>query len=152
MSPARALLLIGLLVGCARVPQSGTSGHDQPPAEQPPDGARVTAEDIERTPSQPIERLLSSRFASVIVTRSPGGGLAIRIRGATSIYGSTEPLFVIDGFPIEPGPGGALFGINPYDIESIEVVTDPAGTALYGVRGANGVIIIKTKQPQRPDY
>ena len=87
-----------------------------------------------------------SRFPGVVVTRTPDGGLAVRIRGTTSIHGSNEPLYVIDGVPIRPGPGGALAGINPYDIESIEVLKDPASTTMYGVRGANGVIVITTKR------
>ena len=58
---------------------------------------------------------------------------------------------MIDGVPIRPGPGGSLHGINPYDIESIEVLTDPASTTMYGVRGANGIIVIKMKEPPRPD-
>ncbi|PYO29715.1 MAG: hypothetical protein DMD73_00815 [Gemmatimonadetes bacterium] len=63
--------------------------------------------------------------------------------------GSNEPLYVIDGVEIEPGPGGSLTGINPRDIATIEVVKDPAGEAMYGVRGANGVIIIRTKRPDQ---
>ena len=54
---------------------------------------------------------------------------------------------MIDGFPIQPGPGGALVGISPYDIESIKVLKDPVETAIYGLRGANGVIVITTKRP-----
>jgi len=58
-------------------------------------------------------------------------------------------LFVIDDVPMEAGPGGALRGINPYDIESIKVLKDPAETGIYGMRGANGVILIKMKKPAR---
>jgi TonB-dependent SusC/RagA subfamily outer membrane receptor len=58
-------------------------------------------------------------------------------------------LYVVDGVPIQPGPGGSLVGIDPYDIESIEVLKDPADTALYGMRGANGVIVVKTKRALR---
>lgn len=86
-----------------------------------------------------------SRFPGVSITRAPDGSLAVRIRGTTSLYGSNEPLYVIDGVPVRPGPGGSLSGINPYDIESIEVLKDATATAMYGVRGANGVIVIKTK-------
>lgn len=89
------------------------------------------------------------RFPGVWVTRTPDGGIAIRIRGATSFRGGTEPLYVLDGIPIQPGPGGGLSGINPYDIASIEVLKDAASTAMYGVRGANGVIVIKTKRPDQ---
>ena len=73
--------------------------------------------------------------------------MAVRIRGGSSIQGNNEPLYIIDGIPIEPGPNGSLTGINPNDIASIEVLKDAASTTLYGVRGANGVIIIKTKHP-----
>ena len=107
----------------------------------------MTAEDIERQPGQPIEQVLMGRFPGVTVTRTADGGVAVRIRGTTSIRGSNEPLYVIDGVEIQAGPGGSLSGINPHDIASIEVVKDPAGEAMYGVRGANGVIIIKTKRP-----
>src|SRR5439155_21778993 len=60
------------------------------------------------------------------------------------------PLYVLDGVAIEPGPNGYLTGVNPNDIDSIEVLKEPAETALYGVRGANGVIIVKTKRPGHP--
>ena len=144
----RVLLLTGFLTaslaGCAN-PRSSED------ADQPSPSTAVTAEDIERNPSQSIEELLESRFPGVEVVRTGDGGVTLRIRGTTSIYGSNEPLFVIDGVAIEPGPGGALFGINPYDIESIDVLKDAASTTMYGVRGANGVIVIETKQPPRPN-
>lgn len=150
MLQLRVPLLVVLLVvwGCG----AGTGDGDVADAPEPerPGDRTVTAEDIERNPSEPIERLLANRFPGVVVTRTPDGGIGIRIRGRTSILGSNAPLFVIDGLPIEPGPGGALFGINPYDIESIEVLTDPASITMYGVRGANGVVVIKTKVPERP--
>ncbi len=69
----------------------------------------------------------------------------MRIRGRNSFRADDRPLYVIDGVPINPGPGGALTGINPYDIESIRVLKDVGDTAEYGLRGANGVILIKTK-------
>ena len=109
----------------------------------------VTAEDIDRQPGQPIEEILMDRFPGVTVTRAPDGTLSVRIRGTTSIRGSNEPLYVIDGVEIQPGPRGSLAGINPRDIATIEVVKDPAGEAMYGVRGANGVILIKTKRPDQ---
>jgi TonB-dependent SusC/RagA subfamily outer membrane receptor len=80
-----------------------------------------------------------------MVTRTPDGGVAIRIRGNSSISANMEPLYVIDGVEIQPGPGGALTGINPHDIASIEVLKDAASLAYYGLRAANGVILIKTK-------
>ena len=63
--------------------------------------------------------------------------------------GSSEPLYVVDDVPIKAGPGGALNGINPYNIESIKVLKDPADTGIYGIRGGNGVIVIKMKKPGR---
>ncbi len=149
MFSSRALLLAGLLSGCAHASGTGQGDVADAPEPRQPGEPAVTAEDIERAPGKPIEELLMSRFPGVRVTRAPGGGIAIRIRGATSIHGSNEPLYVIDGVPIQPGPGGSLFGINPYDIESIEVLKDPADTLMWGMRGANGVIVITTK---RLDY
>lgn len=87
------------------------------------------------------------RFPGVVVSRTNDGGIAVRIRGTTSLIGGNEPLYVVDGIPVQPGPNGSLNGVNPYDIESIEVLKDPASTAMYGVRGANGVIVIKMKGP-----
>ncbi len=149
MFSSRALLLTGLLSGCAHASGTGQGDVADAPEPRQPGEPAVTAEDIERAPGEPIEKLLMSRFPGVVVTRTPDGGLAVRIRGTTSIHGSNEPLYVIDGVPIRPGPGGGLAGINPYDIESIEVLTDAASTTMYGVRGANGVIVITTKQPHQ---
>jgi TonB-dependent SusC/RagA subfamily outer membrane receptor len=72
--------------------------------------------------------------------------LIVRIRGTTTLSGDNQPLYVIDGMTIEPGPGGALMGINPADIEKIEVLKDIGSTGQYGSRGANGVILIRTKR------
>ncbi len=135
-------IILGLLPGCAR---QGEVAEEQRPAPQTP--TAVTADEIRDRPGQPLELILAGRFPGVELRRAPGGGLEIRIRGTTSLVGSNEPLYVLDGMPLEPQPGGSLIGINPYDIASIEVLRDPASTAIYGVRGANGVIIIKTKQP-----
>jgi TonB-dependent SusC/RagA subfamily outer membrane receptor len=132
-------LTVGLVSGC------GSSQKSTDNAPPPSKGADVTAEDIERAPGQSIEEILKGRVAGVTVTEADGG-IAVRIRGQTSIYGSNEPLYVLDGVPITPGPGGSLVGISPYDIESIKVLKDPADTALYGMRGANGVIEIRTKR------
>ena len=95
---------------------------------------------------RPIEQVLMDRFPGVMVARTPDGGISVRIRGVSSFFGSNEPLYVIDGVPMQSGSDRILTGINPHDIASIEVVKDPVGTAIYGVRGANGVIVIKTKR------
>ncbi|HSJ13864.1 MAG TPA: SusC/RagA family TonB-linked outer membrane protein [Longimicrobiales bacterium] len=99
------------------------------------------------------ERLIQSKIAGVQVidNTEPGGEVSIRIRGGTSVTGSNAPLFVVDGVPIAIG-GGVGFGgrnplnfINPEDIANITVLKDAAATAIYGSRGANGVILIETR-------
>ena len=134
----RAVLPVGLLVGLSSgcVPRSSMS-----PLSLPPSSA-LTVE-----PGQSIEQLLMGRFPGVEVTRTPNGGISVRIRGTTSFLGNNEPLYVLDGIPMEPGPGGSLTWINPYDIASIEVLKNAAETAIYGMRGANGVIVITTRRP-----
>lgn len=104
------------------------------------------------------ENLISGKVAGVQITQNsgePGGQTTIRIRGGTSINASNEPLFVIDGVPIDNSPhnpGGFSGGrnplntINPNDIETFTVLKDASATAIYGSRGANGVIIITTKK------
>lgn len=107
----------------------------------------MTSEDIARDPSQPIERVLMSRVPGLWITRTGDGGIAVRIRGVSTINASSAPLYVVDGVPIQTGPGGSLTGINPHDIESIKVLKNPVDTAMYGIRGGNGVIVITTKRP-----
>jgi TonB-dependent SusC/RagA subfamily outer membrane receptor len=98
-----------------------------------------------RATTPTLDQLLSGRFPGVMVRPAPGGGIIVRIGGPKSFYGNEDPLFVVDGAPIEAGPNGTLSWLNPHDIESIRVLKDPSTTAIYGVRGANGVIVIKTK-------
>ena len=74
------------------------------------------------------------------------GGIAVRIRGASSVTGSNEPLYVVDGMEMVAGPGRALMGINPADITGIEVLKDIGSISAYGVRGANGVVLISTRR------
>ena len=129
------------------------SGNVRPPVNDMPEpsptkplaGTTVTSEDLDRSPVQTIEQVLQSKVPGVVITRTPDGWLSVRIRGATTINGSTEPLYVIDGLAIQPGPGGSLVGINPHDIASIEVLKDAASLSFYGIRAGNGVILIKTK-------
>jgi TonB-dependent starch-binding outer membrane protein SusC len=104
-----------------------------------------TEDEPERVVTQMVE-LFEGRMAGVHVQRAPGGGVRIRIRGASSLYGNSEPLFVVDGMPIAAEPGGALSFLNPNDIERIEVLKDASSSAIYGSRGANGVVLITTKR------
>jgi TonB-dependent SusC/RagA subfamily outer membrane receptor len=143
-------LAIGLLAACAH-PRSGSPQQvaDTTRRDSTFGGAPrrevVTGDAIRK--DQPIEEALSGRFPGVDVSRTPDGGIAVRIRGGSSLMGSNEPLYVIDGVEISPGTNGALTGINPYDIESIEVLKDATSTAMYGSRGSNGVVLIKMKKP-----
>jgi TonB-dependent SusC/RagA subfamily outer membrane receptor len=148
-------LQLRLAVSCALIGglTSGCLGRVPPPVNDLPDpsptrpltGTTVTADDLAQSPSQPIEKVLQAHVPGVTITTTPSGWLSVRIRGATTINGSSEPLYVIDGLPIQPGPDGSLVGINANDIASIEVLKDASSLAFYGVRGANGVILIKTK-------
>lgn len=107
----------------------------------------ISAEEIEREGNVSIAEILQGRVAGVHVYQAADGSLAVRIRGQTSILGSNEPLYVVDGVPLTPSLGGnTLMGVNPYDVESIRVLKDASATAIYGMRGANGVIIITTKR------
>jgi len=91
-----------------------------------------------------LAQLLQGRLAGVTVTPTPDGGIKVRMGGPTSFYGDQSPLFVVDGVTIE-GNRSTLNWLNPHDIESVQALKDPSQTAIYGVRGANGVIVIKTK-------
>lgn len=94
--------------------------------------------------ANPVEAL-SGIVAGVQVSQNsgaPGARMSVRIRGGNSINGSNEPLYVVDGFPIQ----GGLNNLSPKDIASMEVLKDASATAIYGSRGANGVVLITTKK------
>lgn len=142
-------LLVGLVSACAH--RGGTRQDERTRASQPSpaNAGSVNADAIEKEPGRPIEQVIAGRVAGVVVTRTPDGGIALRIRGASSFYGNEQPLYILDGIPFAPGPNGSLTGINPHDIQSIKVLKDAAETAMYGARGANGVILITTKRPKQ---
>jgi TonB-linked SusC/RagA family outer membrane protein len=114
--------------------------------------------------STTVDQLLQGRAAGVQVTQNaanPGSGISVRIRGTSSLRGNNEPLYVVDGIIISSASedvvatGGnntgqeqqnGLNGINPRDIEDIQILKDASATAIYGSRGANGVILITTKK------
>ncbi|WP_343702766.1 TonB-dependent receptor [Chitinophaga sp.] len=106
----------------------------------------VKVEEMQKAPVASFEQALAGRVAGVQVTAAdgqPGEGMKIAIRGNNSVTQDNSPLYVIDGFPME-SPDNNI--INPADIASIEVLKDASATAIYGARGANGVIMITTKQ------
>ncbi len=105
----------------------------------------VSGEKIRTVPTANLTQALQGRIAGVDVTPSgfrPGTGSSIRVRGNRSLSASNEPLYVVDGFPVSY----TIDDMNPADIESIDVLKDAAATAIYGVRGANGVIQITTRK------
>lgn len=120
----------------------------------------VGSEEIAKTALQDPISVLQGRAAGVQVTSNsgaPGGEMTIRVRGNSSLNSGNNPLFVVDGIPIESGSLSSLNGtenfglnpladINPGDIESIEILKDAASTAIYGSRAANGVVMITTKR------
>jgi len=108
--------------------------------------ATVKAEDITKVPTSRVDQALQGRAAGVQVTQTsgaPGAGTVIRVRGGNSITGSNEPLWVIDGIVV--GTNFDLNNINSNDIQSIEVLKDASSIAIYGSRGANGVVLVTTK-------
>ncbi|MDH3570324.1 MAG: TonB-dependent receptor plug domain-containing protein [Gemmatimonadota bacterium] len=145
--PLLAGILLGFVSGCARPATTSEAEPEAAPQEDRATASAITSSEVQKRSYESIANLLQGRTAGVQVAVNPNGSISVRIRGAASFYGSSEPLYVVDGIPFNPGPGGALTGINPYDIESIEVLKYPPETSLYGVRGANGVIVIKTKRP-----
>jgi TonB-dependent SusC/RagA subfamily outer membrane receptor len=144
---ARTALPVLMLAGLASACASGHSSAVAPPPAPP----TVTSTDVDHNPGTSIEKLLEAKVPGVSVVRTADGGIAIEIRGMGSSLSGNSPLYVIDDAPVEAGPHGALMGLNPYDIETIKVLKNPADIAIYGLRGANGVILITTKRPSRPE-
>ncbi len=116
----------------------------------------VNSKQLEDKPFTSVDQMLQGKvpgLQSVSPNGQPGGAQTIRIRGVSSITGVNDPLFVVDGIPVNTGDysrstntSNALAGINPNDIESVTVLKDAAATAIYGSRAAAGVILITTKK------
>ncbi len=119
--------------------------------------ARMDAESLDERPLSRVDQALVGQLAGVRVQQTsglPGAGFNIQVRGTGSINANNQPLYVVDGFPLEVSAqnsgggfssGNPLDNINPNDIESIEVLKDAAAAAIYGSRASNGVVIITTK-------
>ena len=111
--------------------------------------SKLDVQDLQRAPIRSFDEALAGRVAGVQVTSAdgqPGSGISIVIRGNNSVTQENSPLYVIDGFLIENQDNNA---INPQDIESLYVLKDASATAIYGARGANGVIVITTKSGKK---
>ncbi len=122
----------------------------------------VTSKDIEKTVNTTIEQAIQGRAAGVYVTQNtgqPGGGISVNIRGISSL-GRTQPLYVVDNVQMQvnedvsfgsSSSSNSLAGLNPADIDDIQILQGPSATAIYGARGANGVILITTKRGKSGD-
>lgn len=111
--------------------------------------AKMDADKLEDRPVTNVVQALQGQLAGVEIrstTGEPGQDIQIRVRGAASINAASDPLYVIDGVPVDN-----LSGINPNDIQSIEVLKDASSSAIYGSRGANGVVLVTTKQGSKDD-
>lgn len=121
----------------------------------------ISSKKLMEVPVSTVEQALQGNAAGVMVSQtggSPGAAVSVRVRGIGSINGAVEPLYVVDGVPIENVPFGGgggtspdianspLATLNPGEIESIEILKDASATAIYGARGANGVVLITTKR------
>src|SRR5687768_11826009 len=141
-----------LHAGLAALLTAGCAGNPRPPELGPDAADRVeigygtqraqdvtgsvsslSGERLRSNRASRVEEMIQGRMAGVVVTRVAGGGFAVRIRGASNFMGGGEPLFVIDGVPlISSRPGHELDGINPSDIERIDVLKDAGSAAVYG--------------------
>ncbi|WP_255366856.1 TonB-dependent receptor [Mucilaginibacter sp. OK268] len=131
-------------------------GYGKPIARKDGTGSisSISGNELRKTQPTTFDQALQGKVAGVVVQQisgQPGGGVSIQIRGVSSITGSNSPLYVIDGVIIppvnDPGSGSnPLSGINPTDIESLDVLKDASATAIYGSQATNGVIVITTKR------
>ncbi|WP_345058392.1 TonB-dependent receptor [Hymenobacter glaciei] len=116
----------------------------------------LTTKDIANAPVQTFEQAIQGKAAGVVIENSSGKlgqGIKVRVRGTSSVSGDTQPLYVIDGIPVQTdnfsstsAPTNPIADINPNDIENITVLKDAAASAIYGSRGTNGVVLITTKR------
>jgi TonB-dependent SusC/RagA subfamily outer membrane receptor len=133
---ALAAFMMAIAGGCA----SSQGGH---PASTPD---RSGEDDPSLT--DPIARLMRAKSPGLMISRTASGGIAVTVvRGPTTFYGSSEPLYILDDVPFHPGANGELTGLNPNDIDTIKFLTKPEDVGIYGVRGGNGVVVITTKKP-----
>ncbi|HVG14821.1 MAG TPA: TonB-dependent receptor, partial [Chitinophagaceae bacterium] len=119
----------------------------------------VGAKEIEKTVNTTVEQAIQGRAPGVYVTQNsgqPGGGISVAIRGISSVSLNTEPLYVIDGVQLRGGgtanSSNPLSGLNPNDIEDIQILQGPSATAIYGSQATNGVVLVTTKRGKAGDF
>ena len=139
---ATTILGIALLMGLFTV-AAGCSGSDT--TRERTEANTVTGEEARRTPTVRLADLIVQRVPGISLSETGDGRIKVRIRGITSFTSENQPLFVVDDIPVDPNPDGSLPGVTVHEIESIKVYKDPADTSRWGMRGSNGVIVVKTK-------
>lgn len=142
-----AVVVVTALTACYHRPSS-TAERPAPETVQGDTRGSVeslTAEELGEVKVSHVEQLLEGRFAGVQVLRTRSGGYTVRIRGTTTLLGDDHPLYVVNGTPVQVDPERGLDWLSPADVERIDVLKGPTETAFYGARGANGVILIRTK-------
>ena len=140
---------LALVAACSAAParRRGSDGGDAPQPRTSTASDNRVGRDRSNQSYARIEDLIEARAPGVRVLHNQDGSIRLQIRGVTSPTGHNDPLVVIDGSPTtELRPGSALAALNPADVVSIDVLKDAASTAFYGMRGANGVIVITTRQ------
>jgi len=134
-------LLFGALITVTACASSGKTSKSSTSA----DNSTLTADEVAKSADEPIEVMLQRKFSGVQVLKNSDGDITLNIRGATSATGTPkEPLYIINDMEVDPAGRGLAALVNPYDIESIKVLKG-AEAGIYGIRGADGVIIIRTK-------
>lgn len=163
---ARGGLTLGVLTLVASTAVGCGAARSEPrPPETPPEArgaagrsvasegtgavAVVDGDDLHGDPAPQLERMLEGRVAGVQIIQLPSGGISVRIRGYGSINGDMEPLYVVDGMVVHATAERGLYWLNPGDIRRIEILKDASTTSMYGVRGANGVVLIATRRGDR---
>jgi TonB-dependent SusC/RagA subfamily outer membrane receptor len=135
MTAATMFAIAAVAAGCASAPTTHKNGDS---------GNTVTAADAQQA-NESLEYLLEKKVPGLVVLRGDGGSVALQIRGRSSFDGTDRPpLYILNGLPFDPGPGGVITGVSLNDIESVKVLKG-AEAGLYGIDGANGVIVITTK-------
>ncbi|MBR1705188.1 MAG: TonB-dependent receptor [Bacteroidales bacterium] len=112
--------------------------------------SKVDGSDLRKVPVSTVQQSLQGRIAGVDVTSqtgAPGAAISVRVRGTSSISSGNEPLYIVDGIPVE----GALNSLSPNDIENITVLKDASSAAIYGSRATNGVVLITTRSGREGD-
>jgi len=117
-----------------------------PSPDARPPGTVLTADDIRNSPGQSLEQLLLARVPGLTIERAADGHTKLVLRGRNTILGDDEVLFVVNGIPLGPAVSGNLAAVDVHDIETVQILHDAVATAAYGIRGANGVIVIRTKE------